>query len=60
MKSVNLRNLRRCQWQRALTGRMKSFGEVITELRKERGLTQKALAAGSRKRTEPRWDGLRQ
>ena len=29
---------------------MKTFGEVIAELRKERGLTQKALASQSRKK----------
>jgi transcriptional regulator with XRE-family HTH domain len=29
---------------------MKSFGEVISELRKERGLTQKALAAQVKKK----------
>jgi hypothetical protein len=29
---------------------MKTFGEVISELRKERGLTQKALAAQVKKK----------
>jgi transcriptional regulator with XRE-family HTH domain len=29
---------------------MKTFGEVISELRKERGLTQKALAAQIKKK----------